>query len=243
MAKGPQEIARRSRAAAGDGTIHSLIPFYPLVRITIICLALLGVAGCSQLGESEQAVDREQLWRQTQQSLQAYDQWDLRARAAVSLPGEVYNIGLQWRRQTDGLLLLIEAPFGQGVIRIETAGAGMYRLLLPDGRVYLNQSPEALLEDVIGWSIPVSGLDYWIRGMPHPDAAHSRIIDSNGQAREIRQDSWSIEYQDYFPAAQRPPLPRRLRLAHDDLRLRLVIDHWQVEPVEDDQSELFPEFN
>lgn len=214
-----------------------------MVRLTIIGLALIGVTGCSQLGDAEQAADREQLWQQTQQSLQAYDQWDLHARAAIKLPGEAYSIGLQWRRQADNLLLLLEAPFGQGVIRIESAGAGMYRLHLPDGRVYLNHSPEALLEDVIGWSIPVSGLDYWIRGMPRPDAEHSRSIDGNGQARTISQDNWSIEYQDYFPAAEGPPLPRRLRLAHDDLRLRLVIDHWQVEPAEDDQSELFPEFN
>ncbi len=214
-----------------------------MIRALTICLALMGLAGCAQLDEPDQTPEREQLWQLSQQALAGYQQWDMHARAAVTLPGEVYNIGLQWRRDAEGLLFLLEAPFGQGVIRIETGAAGFYRLSLPDGRLFLDKSPEALLEQVIGWSIPVSGLDYWIRGMPHPEGEFTRRIDGDGLAREISQDNWSIEYLDYFTDSE-PTLPRRLRLAHEELKMRLVIDHWQARSTtEDDQSELFPEFN
>ena len=138
---------------------------------------------------------------------------------------------------------MLEAPFGQGVIRIETGSAGLYRLNLPDGRVYLNHSPRALLEDVISWPIPVASLDYWIRGMPRPDADFSRFIDGAGRTRQLVQDQWTIEYLEYSLENDRPALPHRLRLTHDDLQLRLVIDQWQAELVDDDQSELFPEFD
>ena len=214
-----------------------------MVRVAIIGLVLIGLAGCSHLGDPEEGAARAQLWLQSQQALAAHDQWDLHARAVVTRPGEVYNIGLQWRRAPDEWLILLEAPFGQGVIRIETGTAGLYRLSLPDGRIFLNHSPEALLEDVIGWSIPVSGLDFWIRAMPRPGANYSKRIDRAGRTRDITQDDWSIEYLEYFPAAERPSLPRRLRLAHEDLQLRLAIDQWQTEVIEDSQSELFPEFN
>jgi outer membrane lipoprotein LolB len=214
-----------------------------LIRASIIGLALLGLTGCTRVGGLDENSAREQLWRETRASLIEYEQWNMHARAAVTLPGEAYNIGLQWYRDADYLLLLLEAPFGQGVIRIESGDAGVYRLQLPDGRLYLNDSPEALLEDVIGWSIPVSGLDYWIRGLPRPDSEYSQRIDADGLSRDITQDSWSIGYLDYYSFADGLSLPRRIRLAHDDLEMRLAIDSWQAEIIEDGPSDLFPDFN
>ena len=214
-----------------------------MIRLIFIGLALVGLAGCSQLGGPGESSAREQQWQQWQQALQAYDEWDLHARAVVTLPGEVYHVGLQWRRSPNDLLLLLEAPFGQGVIRIESGSGGLYRLSLPDGRVYLNHSPGKLLEDVIIWPIPVDSLDYWIRGMPRPDADYSRFIDGAGLTSQLVQDGWTIKYQEYTAESDGPTLPRRMRLANDDLQLRLVVDQWQAELVGDDQSELFPEFN
>ena len=176
--------------------------------MSIIGLALLGLVACARVGGLDENREREQRWQQTRAVLIDYQQWDLHARAAVTLPGEAYNIGLQWRRDGEILLLLLEAPFGQGVIRIESGSAGFYRLRLPDGRLYLNDSPEALLEDVVGWSIPISGLDYWIRGLPRPDSEFSHRINDSGLTRELTQDSWSIEYLDYFSLDDGLALPR-----------------------------------
>ena len=52
-------------------------------------------------------------------------------------------------------MMLLEAPFGQGVLRIECAGPGQYRLRLPDGQLFENTTAEALLDDVVGWSLPI----------------------------------------------------------------------------------------
>ena len=183
------------------------------------------------------------MWQDRQLAAQRVEQWDMHARAAVALKGEAYNLGLQWQRQSDRFLLLLEAPFGQGVIRIDSAPGVLYRLQLPDGRIVLNQSPEALLEEVIGWSIPISGLEYWIRGIPRPDSSHSRRLDKAGRARTIEQDHWDIDYLDYFEPQDQPQLPRRIRLAREGITMKLVIERWQQAEIEDGASDLFPEFN
>ena len=212
-------------------------------RLAIICCALAGFAGCSQRGDLEQPAEPEQLWQQTQQVLQTYNQWDLQGRAVVRLPGAVYQIGLQWQRTPEQFLFLLEAPFGQGIIRMEKVNPALYRLRLPGGQVYLDRSPEALLENATGWSIPLQGLDYWIRGLPRPGPDYSYSVDAGGKTHTIDQDGWSVRYLDYSSSSELPALPRRLSLERDDIQMRLVIDRWQAELIQDNKSEWFPEFH
>lgn len=183
----------------------------------------------------------QRLWSDRQREAAALHSWDIHARAALTLKGEAYNIGLSWERSSERFMLLLEAPFGQGVFRIDRDVGGAYRLRLPDGQVFTNATAEALLEEVIGWSLPVGGLEYWIRGIPQPGTDYSHRLDAQGRARSIRQDRWDISYLDYF--AEQPQLPRRIKLSRDELALKLVIERWQQPEVEQDSSDLFPEFN
>ena len=158
----------------------------------------------------------------------------------VRLEGEAYNLGIRWQQKSGQFIILLQAPFGQGVIRIESISDDEFRLSLPDGRVLHDNSPEALLEQVIGWSIPISGLEYWIRGLPQPQSEFSHRFDGAGRTRFIKQDSWSIDYIDYFVS---PDLPRRLKLTFDQILIKIVIERWRAADIDEVPSDLFPEFN
>jgi outer membrane lipoprotein LolB len=199
--------------------------------------------GCSQLGSLSPSDERQRLWAAHQQAASAIDDWDIRARAALRLEGQAYNISLSWKRAAEEFVMILEAPFGQGVFRIEGRGDDGYRLRLPDGQVHTNTTAEALLEDVVGWSLPISGLEYWIRGMPNPDSDFSYSLDQGGRAKSIEQDRWAIDYLDYFAAPTSPQLPRRINLRRDDLNLKLVIERWQQAELDQAPSDLFPEFD
>ncbi len=214
-----------------------------MLRLIAFATVVLAVSGCSQLGSLSDDEKAQKLWASRQQAMAALESWDIHARAALTLKGEAYNIGLNWERDSNRLMLLLEAPFGQGVFRIDGDVGGPYRLRLPDGQIFTNATPEALLEDVIGWSLPIGGLEYWIRGIPQPGSDYSHRLDAGGRARSIRQDRWDIAYLDYFAAQPEPQLPRRIKLSRDELTLKLVIERWQQSEVEQDSSDLFPEFN
>ena len=214
-----------------------------MLRALLFSLVTLGLIGCVRLGGLDDLEQREQRWQIRQETLATVNLWDLYARAAVSLPGEAYNIGLQWQRKPDHFLLSIDAPFGQGVIQIEKLTAESYRLQLPDGRIFTNNTPEALLDDVIGWAIPISGLEYWIRGMPREGSTFKHRIENDGRAREISQDDWFIVYLDFFEAGENAALPRRLRLTHKTVTIKLAIERWQKADIDDQGDDLFPAFN
>lgn len=212
-------------------------------KILLVAVAVLAVSACGQpRGVSEREL-AQRLWVERQQQLLAHDSWNLQARAAIARKGEAYQVGIRWQRDARRSMLLLQAPFGQGVFRIDSGPGADYRLRLPDGQLFVNRTPEALLEDALGWSLPISGLDYWIRGIPRPDGEFRHRLDRGGRARSIRQDRWNIEYLDYFDAALPPDLPRRIKLARDELTLKLVIEHWQPSAVEATPPDLFPEFD
>ncbi len=169
--------------------------------------------------------------------------WDLHARAVLKLKAEVYNIGIRWQYDARHFMLLLEAPFGQGVIRIDSTLDGGYHLRLPGGRIFSNDSPERLLDEVVGWSLPIGGLEYWIRGLPRPDSDYSHSVDNGGRPRSIRQDRWSIDYLDYFAMPVEAQLPRRITLQREELTLKLVIERWQQSEAGPTPPGLFPEFN
>lgn len=212
-------------------------------RILLAALAL-AISACSGLGGLSDDSQQQRLWAQQQIAAAGVREWDMYARGALSLKGEAYNVGIRWQRDIGGrFMMLLEAPFGQGVFRIDAIEPGVYELLLPDGALFTNSTAEALLQDVVGWSLPISGLDYWVRGLPRPDGSYSHRVDSGGRARSIRQDGWDIAYLDYFDAADKPALPRRLRLQGETVTLKLVIERWQPAQLRSDDADLFPSFN
>ena len=214
-----------------------------MLRPLFFAFAISAIAGCSQFANLQDAQQAEELWARQQLILGEYNNWDIHARAAIRLEGEFYNIGIRWQRDDRRFKMLLEAPFGQGVFRIESSEGDIYRLRLPDGQVFENHTAEALLEEVIGWSLPISGLEYWIRGLPRPGSTYSYRSGAGGRTRSINQDQWAIDYLDYFVQQEDPQLPRRIKLVSDKVTLKLIVERWQQAKLNDSPSELFPDFN
>ena len=211
------------------------------IALLLVSLALAGCAGNRiSLSESE----RELAWDKREGRLSAIDSWNLRARSVITLDKAVYSIGLGWKRRQDNFTMLLEAPFGQGVFKIESDPLlrPRYSLLYPDGQILRNHDPEALLEQAVGWSLPVSGLHYWMVGLPRPESNYQRQLDGAGRLLALQQDGWDISYQDFF--ADEPQLPRKLLLEQEQVRLKIVVEHWQPRlQGPDSNTSLFPQFD
>lgn len=215
-----------------------------MLRLFNFAFAVSVIAGCSQFGGlSDRPEEAQVLWTSQQQALASYNSWDIHSRAVIKLEAEAYNIGIRWQRDAGDFEMLLEAPFGQGVFRIGYRAGDVYRLWLPDGQVFENLTAEALLEDVIGWSLPISGLEYWIRGMPRPVTDFSHRVSTDGLTRSIVQDQWTISYLDFFDEPQYPRLPRKVELVSDTITVKLVVERWQATTQDVTPSDLFPEFN
>lgn len=124
----------------------------------------------------------------------------------------------------------LATPLGTTMARVQTA-AGRTTLTAPqsDGTLasWEGDSPDALVESVLGWSLPVSGLPDWLAGRAAAGRpARVFVVEADRQA--IEQDGWLVVIEERFADT---PLPRRLTLTRQvpgagtpKVDLRLVLD-------------------
>ncbi|MDI5889699.1 lipoprotein insertase outer membrane protein LolB [Halomonas rhizosphaerae] len=194
----------------------------PRLLIPLLALALLaGCAGRAPAPEGERAAGQ---WEGQAERLAELDTWVLVGKAGLRTPEDSTSANLDWSQHPHYYRLLISGPFGSGRSTLE-GREGRFSLTTAEGR-FEAETPEALMEEQLGWSLPVSALSDWIRGLPADDTPHRLEEDELGFPLRLEQDGWEIEYRDWERVADLW-LPRRLVMAYDDLRVTLAVTDWR----------------
>ena len=95
--------------------------------------------------------------------------------------------------------------------------------------VYVAKTPEALLQEHLGWQVPIQGLRYWALGRYDPATTYTSQVDKLGNFTDLAQSGWNIRYRSYEPQ-QGLDLPGKVFMNTSDLDVRLIIDNWQFTP-------------
>jgi len=182
--------------------------------LSLILVQLLLLSGCATAPVA------------VQRPAQADAPFAFNGRVSVKQVEQRDSAGLRWvhRASEDEILLL--APLGQTVARIHR---DMHESTLDaSGKHYAAQDMEGLMQQVLGWRLPLAGLRYWITAMPAPVGEAQTEHDQNGQVSILRQQGWEIRYTRY--AAKTPDaLPLRLSLKRDGMEVTLLIDEWEAQ--------------
>lgn len=157
--------------------------------------------------------------------------FDLVGRISVKTSNDGFSGGIRWQHRNHFHHLLMLSPIGQVVAQIEQNDQGI-QLITSDQKVYYATSIEDLTEQVFGWKLPITGLEYWIMGRANPLIIAEIDMDHNDRVIAIRQDGWEITYLDYFSRAvldhnKAKIAPRIIELNYPNLKLKLVIDNWK----------------
>jgi outer membrane lipoprotein LolB len=183
-------------------------------------LAAVVIGGCASL-PSEQVGSLTGAPASTQR----LKHFALTGRIAVK-QGETGQYGnLRWERSEDGDELTLLSPLGQiaGVLKQDMHGVS---LTLGD-RQYSAVDGEALTQQILGYTLPVNGLRYWILGQPSPDSPAEVQRRSNGTTTKLAQNGWQIDFPEYVEVTG-TLVPKRVLLRRGDLDLKLVIDTWDL---------------
>lgn len=194
----------------------------------MLALIVLLAGGCSVAPKQMPDADSAELWQQRAPQLEALADWTFSGRAALSgaeVPSRTVRI--RWRQTNDAFDIAFQSPIGQRVAELGGDGNGIELRLPGEPPVVAGDSRE-LLTTALGWSAPVESLRYWVLGLPDPDALGKPELDAWGRLARLWQDGWLVEYGQYA-AVGALELPRRLTVTHPDLRIRLVIDRWELE--------------
>jgi len=188
-------------------------------------IALL--AGCAGFGtrESVQGQGNQAQWREHKQQLSGLDGWQIDGKIGIRAPKDSGSGTLFWLQRQDYYDIRLSGPLGRGAARL-TGRPGQVSLEVANQGRYEATTPEALLEEQLGWKLPVSHLTWWVRGLPAPDSKSRLTLDADSRLSNLEQDDWHIEYLSY---AQQNGywLPERIKLHGNNLDVTLVIKQWQ----------------
>ena len=153
------------------------------------------------------------------------DRFDIVARLGVRQDKEGFSGNVHWKHLTTLDELWLISPLGQTVAQLRQT-LELATLTTADKKIYQASDIEALTQQTFGWSIPLSGMSYWLRGMAAPTSEPLiRKRDQANRITEMEQNGWNIEISEY----QDPTgLPGKLRLRYKDLDIKLLIDKWLV---------------
>ncbi|MGH8503389.1 MAG: lipoprotein insertase outer membrane protein LolB [Gammaproteobacteria bacterium] len=227
---GQAASARRAWSGARGGDA-----FRRSVERGFVAIALLfALTACATAPQSPPPADTHAAWAQRQQALSQQRVWSMTGKLAVHTPQEGWFAGLSWQQQGERFQINLRDSFGRIVARI-AGDDRRVKLTRHDGSTASAATPDKLTRQLFGWALPVSGLRYWVRGMPGPhiDAeapGPRRKLDAQGRLAHLEQSGWSVDYQRY-QHAEPVDLPAKIAVSGHDLRVKLVVQSWATPDV------------
>jgi outer membrane lipoprotein LolB len=181
-------------------------------RLLLLSLLLLG--GCA-VAPSKLPV--------TDSVAEAPAKFNVNGRIGVRYGTEGFSGNLRWRHDGANDELLLLSPLGQAVARVERSTQAV--TLDASDRHYVAQNVGELTERVLGWSLPLDGMQYWATGHAAPDGPASMTRDEAAGTVRLTQQQWDIEFRAFQPQG-RYVLPTRITMRNGTLELKLVVDEW-----------------
>ena len=167
-------------------------------------------------------------WSERQQQLSTLTDWQFRGHVIFKMPERKFSANVYWQQKTDVYKVMLFGPLGVNAVNLE-GQTDLVSLKDSHGQVYSAKTPEALMQQQLRWSLPISSLYYWVRGLPAPGAITRVTYDAYHRISHLEQQGWSIDYVAY-QRVQFIELPQEITVTQDHYYLRLMIDSgsWQL---------------
>ena len=133
-----------------------------------------------------------------------------------------------WQQTRDHTDVNLISPTGQivAVIHVQPGVASLRENGKPPREAY---DLDSLMQQTLGWSLPVSGLRDWLQG--HAIGADGQpFAASPAHDSVVTRDGWKLEYLSWLDDSAAVPQPKRIDVTRlgagqvDDLSFRIVID-------------------
>jgi outer membrane lipoprotein LolB len=152
--------------------------------------------------------------------------YDLAGRLSARHGADALTANFRWHHDGDSDELELASPLGQTLAQLSGTSSGV-RLLTADGRSESATDWPTLTLRGLGWPLPVTGLSYWVQGVPREGALFAVEAGDAGAPAVLRQDGWTIAYNAFTSDRDGVVRPSRMTLSYADVELRLIIDAWQ----------------
>lgn len=130
-----------------------------------------------------------------------------------------------WQETGDTVTLQLRNPLGQ-TLAVVTSSPATATLELPNRQPLTADNVSTLMQNALGFTLPVEGLRYWLQPSPAPTSRAKTVNDPEQPSRlkQITQDGWTIDYLAYAEAPATGVKRVNLSRSEPPLDIKLVLD-------------------
>ncbi|MFM0173772.1 lipoprotein insertase outer membrane protein LolB [Paraburkholderia sediminicola] len=130
-----------------------------------------------------------------------------------------------WQETGDTVTLQLRNPLGQ-TLAVVTSSPASATLELPNRQPLTADNVSTLMQNALGFALPVEGLRYWLQPSPAPTSRAKTEKDPEQPSRlkQITQDGWTIDYLAYADAPATGVKRVNLSRSEPPLDIKLVLD-------------------
>ncbi len=185
-------------------------------RVISSLMLLILLAGCSQL--EQQATTSIDIFSANRH----LEQWQINGRVGIQNRDNANSAYLQWRQCGDKFDIRMNGPLGQGAVKL-VGDNKQTTLIQSDGSESKADSPEQLMQQELGWQLPVSQMQYWVRGVPEPNS--DLTLTETG----FIQNDWQLDFPQQA-TINTFALPTKTIARYYDLKVTLLSRQWNLQP-------------
>ncbi len=134
---------------------------------------------------------------------------------------------LQWDVKPGRSELAFHGAMGRGAWHLQIGPEGAL-LKMADGTEQAAAGVGELIQEHMGWPVPLEALQWWVRGLAAPGMAEKELIGPDGLLISLRQFGWDVDFTRYDSVGALE-LPVRLNATRDRYRVKLAVSRWQMD--------------
>jgi len=152
--------------------------------------------------------------------------FDVLGRVLVTYSGGAVTSNLRWEHAADRDEIWLMTPTGQTLAQVLDTPDGAI-LTRADQQQFRAGSVEALTQRALGWPLPLTTLQYWMRGVAAPGSDPDvQERHKDGRLVAFSQNGWQVKVT-YDEEGEPAGRARRIDLKDGSNEIRFVIDTWR----------------
>lgn len=190
-------------------------------------LSLLLVLGaCSGVSVKPQYKANINAYQHRAEQLASVGAWGLTGKISLDDGDQGGSGRLNWVNGPDTAELDFHAALGRGAWNLKI-DPGHAVLTEANGETLSAHSVNTLIQQRMGWPVPVEALQWWVRGLTAPGVIEKQTIDSEGLLVSLEQFGWTVDFSRY-DLSSGIAMPNRLNATMNDYRVKLAVSRWQI---------------
>lgn len=157
---------------------------------TICFMVSIFLSGCSTNIESKNIVFSQDYIQTSQQKAKRVHTLALNGKIAILADNRISG-NYSYSKEYDDLKLEIISPFGSSIAKLKASKS--FASLVANSRTYEASNPNALIESLIGYSIPIDALNKIFLALPDK----ALLLDKNGLIKVAICEGFKVTYSNY----------------------------------------------